>query len=62
MPDHVALETIRFESLENGRTRLHAQSLVDSFEARDAWLASGMDSGVNEGYSKLDLLLGDGNV
>lgn len=58
-PDDVALETLRFEDLGDGRTRLHAQSLVDSFEGRDAWLASGMETGVNEGYAKLDKLAGD---
>jgi uncharacterized protein YndB with AHSA1/START domain len=57
MPDDVALETLRFEVLGGGRTRLHAQSLVDSFEGRDAWLASGMQTGVDEGYRKLDALL-----
>ena len=30
-PDDVALETLQFEDLGDGRTRLHAQSLVDSF-------------------------------
>ena len=29
------------------------QSLVDSFEGRDAWLRSGMEVGVDEGYAKL---------
>jgi uncharacterized protein YndB with AHSA1/START domain len=62
MPDDVALETMTFEDLGNGRTRLHAQSLVDSFEGRDAWLASGMETGVNEGYAKLDGLLADGAI
>ena len=33
-PDSVALETLWFEDLGGGRTRLHAQSLVDSFEGR----------------------------
>src|SRR5690349_11381547 len=56
-PDGVALETLRFEDLGDGRTRLHAQSLVDSFEGRDAWLASGMETGVEQGYAKLDTLL-----
>ncbi|GAA2896509.1 activator of HSP90 ATPase [Actinoplanes cyaneus] len=56
-PDSVALETLTFEDLGDGRTRLHAQSLVDSFESRDAWLKSGMETGVNEGYAKLDTLL-----
>jgi uncharacterized protein YndB with AHSA1/START domain len=59
-PDEVALETLRFEDLGDGRSRLHAQSLVDSFEGRDAWLRSGMDSGVNEGYDKLAELVTDG--
>jgi uncharacterized protein YndB with AHSA1/START domain len=62
MPDAVALETMTFEDLGDGRTRLHAQSLCDSFEARDAWLRSGMETGVNEGYAKLDALLGDGSL
>jgi uncharacterized protein YndB with AHSA1/START domain len=61
-PDGVALETLRFEDLGDGRTRLHAQSLVDSFEGRDAWLRSGMEVGVNEGYAKLDQMIADGDV
>ena len=61
-PDGVALETLRFEDLGDGRTRLHAQSLVDSFEDRDAWLRSGMEVGVNDGYAKLDRMLADGDV
>ena len=61
-PDGVALETLRFEDLGDGRTRLHTQSLVDSFEGRDAWLASGMETGVNDGYAKLDRMLADGTV
>jgi uncharacterized protein YndB with AHSA1/START domain len=61
-PDGVALETLVFEDLGNGRTRLRAQSLVDSFDGRDAWLRSGMETGVNEGYAKLDRLLSDGAV
>jgi uncharacterized protein YndB with AHSA1/START domain len=61
-PDGVALETLWFEDLGDGRTRLHAQSLVDSFEGRDAWLSSGMETGVDEGYTKLDGMLADGAV
>ena len=61
-PDGVALETLRFEDLGDGRTRLHAQSLVDSFEGRDAWLRSGMEVGVNDGHAKLDEMLADGAV
>lgn len=56
-PDGVALETLWFDDLGDGRTRLRTQSLVDSFEGRDAWLRSGMDVGVNEGYAKLEEML-----
>ena len=61
-PDGVALETLTFEDLGDGRTRLRTQSLVDSFEGRDAWLASGMETGVNQGYAKLDRMLANGAV
>jgi uncharacterized protein YndB with AHSA1/START domain len=61
-PDGVALETLWFEDLGDGRTRLHAQSLVDSFAGRDAWLRSGVEVGVNEGYAKLAAMLEAGRV
>ena len=56
-PDGVALEKLELTELPGGRTLLRATSLTDSFEGRDAFLASGMESGVNEGYEKLDELL-----
>jgi uncharacterized protein YndB with AHSA1/START domain len=61
-PDGVSLETLRFADLGDGRTRLLTQSLVDSFEGRDAWLKSGMEVGVDEGYAKLDGMLTDGTL
>jgi uncharacterized protein YndB with AHSA1/START domain len=57
VPDGVALEKLVFEDLGDGRTRLVATSLVDSFEGRDAFVASGMEEGVREGYRRLDELL-----
>ncbi|MEO5709065.1 MAG: SRPBCC family protein [Nocardioidaceae bacterium] len=56
-PDQVALETAVFEDLGDGRSRVTSVSLVDSFEARDGFVASGMESGVVEGYEKMDELL-----
>ena len=56
-PDGVALERLVLEDLGDGRTRLTGISLVDSFEGRDAILASGMEYGVREGYERLDELL-----
>jgi uncharacterized protein YndB with AHSA1/START domain len=57
LPDGVALERIMFEDLGNGRTRLTSTSLVDSFEGRDSFLASGMEVGVRDGFERLDDLL-----
>jgi uncharacterized protein YndB with AHSA1/START domain len=56
-PDGVALETLTLEEIEGGRTRLQALSVVQDFETRDGMLASGMDTGLREGYAKLDELL-----
>ena len=59
-PESVSLETLTLVDLGDGRTRLMATSLVDSFEGRDQWLESGMEKGVNDGYAKLDELLARG--
>ena len=56
-PDGVALERLVLDDLGSGRTRLTATSLVDSFEARDAFVASGMEGGLRESYERLDDLL-----
>ena len=57
MPDAVSLDKMVLTDLGDGRTRLTATSLVDSFADRDAFLASGMEVGVREGYERLDDLL-----
>jgi uncharacterized protein YndB with AHSA1/START domain len=56
-PDSVALERVVFEDLGDGRTRLTGFSITDSFEARDAMVASGMEHGIREGYERLDEVL-----
>ena len=55
--DAVALEKLVLEDLGDGRTRLVATSIADSYEQRDAFVSSGMEVGVQEGYRKLDALL-----
>lgn len=60
MPEGVSLEKLVLEDIGGGRTRLTATSLVDSFEARDGFVASGMETGIQEGYQKLDELLAAG--
>jgi uncharacterized protein YndB with AHSA1/START domain len=57
VPDGVALDRMTLEDLGDGRTRLTLTSLLESFEARDAMLASGMEGGVRDGFEKLDALL-----
>ena len=53
-PDVVAIESLRFEDLGNGRTRLVAHSVYPSLESRDGMVASNMEVGVTEGYERLD--------
>lgn len=57
VPDGVALEIMSFESLPDGRSRIHSVSVGDSVEGRDAMVASGMEHGIVEGFLKLDALL-----
>lgn len=58
-PDGVALERVMFTDLGDRRTRLTSTSLVDSFAARDAFVASGMETGIRESYERLDEVLTD---
>jgi uncharacterized protein YndB with AHSA1/START domain len=56
-PDTVALEKVHMQSIGDGRTLVTVTSLLDSFADRDAFVASGMETGVIEGYKALDDLL-----
>jgi len=55
-PGHVSLDSLTFEE-RDGRTTLRAHSVFQSVEARDAMVQSGMESGLNEGYERLDELI-----
>lgn len=57
VPDGVSLETATFEELDGDRTRVTMLSVVESLEMRDAIIASGMETGVVEGFEKLDEIL-----
>ncbi len=54
---HVALETLRFEALNGGRTRITEQSVFQSAAERDAMIQSGMEGGVTDSHARLDELL-----
>ena len=53
-PDVVAIESLRFVDLGNGRTRLEGHSVYPSIESRDGMVASDMESGLREGYERLE--------
>jgi len=56
---HVILGTTKFEDLPGGRSRIVHQSVFQSVADRDGMIQSGMESGVNDGYEKLDELLAE---
>ncbi len=56
-PDVVSIESITFEDLGGGRSRVRAHSVYPTVEARDGMVASGMEGGVREGYERLDAIL-----
>jgi uncharacterized protein YndB with AHSA1/START domain len=49
-----ATVTCTFEDLGDGRTRLHMLTSVDSPQTRDAIIATGMESGAQEGLDILE--------
>jgi uncharacterized protein YndB with AHSA1/START domain len=60
VPDGVFLEIATFEDAGEGRTRVTMLSVIDTLEARDAMVASGMEKGVIDGFEALDGLLAAG--
>jgi uncharacterized protein YndB with AHSA1/START domain len=56
LPGHVSFQTMTFDE-HDGRTTLRSNSVFQTLEDRDGMIASGMESGMNEGYAKLDKLL-----
>ena len=54
---HVILETTKFEALSGGRTRVTTQSVYQSVQDRDGMVAAGMESGVVDGFERLDEIL-----
>jgi uncharacterized protein YndB with AHSA1/START domain len=56
-PDVVSIESMAFEALDNGRSRVRGHSTYPSMEARDGMVSSGMEDGMSEGYERLDEVL-----
>jgi uncharacterized protein YndB with AHSA1/START domain len=56
-PGHVSLEKLTLEE-RDGKTIVRNHAVYQSMEARDAMIESGMEAGVNDGFDRLDDLLG----
>ncbi len=61
MPAHTILETVQFDDLGDGRTRVVNTSLFFTTADRDGMLHSGMEDGLAQSYAALDKLLAKGN-
>ncbi|MCC7361953.1 MAG: SRPBCC family protein [Anaerolineales bacterium] len=59
MPEggHVSLESAVFEALPGGRTRVVNRTAFLSVDDRDGMVASGMESGMQDSYDRLDEVL-----
>ena len=57
MPGYVMIETVNFEDLGDGRTRVVTTVLAHTTEEREGLLNSGMEQGMNQSYAALDKLL-----
>ena len=56
-PDVVSIESLTFEDLGDGRSRVRGHSTYPSMEARDGMVEGGMETGMTDGYQRLDDLL-----
>ncbi|HEY0676793.1 MAG TPA: SRPBCC family protein [Chitinophagaceae bacterium] len=54
---HVSLEFLTIYPLSDSRSKIHIQTIFKSVAYRDEMVQSGMESGMNEGFKKLDELL-----
>ena len=54
---HVALETTKFESLPNERTKVTVQSVFQSVADRNGMVQSGMEHGVVTSFERLDEII-----
>lgn len=56
-PGHVSLDRLVLTEVD-GRTTVHTHSVYQSVEARNAMVVGGMADGMNDGFDRLDDLLG----
>lgn len=56
-PDQVSMDFLTFVDLGDGRSKLQGRSVMPSIEARNFMVESGMETGMEEGYARLDQLV-----
>jgi uncharacterized protein YndB with AHSA1/START domain len=54
---HVSLETVKFEVLPGGRTRVTTHDVFQSVSDRDGMIEAGMERGVLDSHERLDEIL-----
>jgi uncharacterized protein YndB with AHSA1/START domain len=57
MPAHVLIQTMTFEQLADGRTKLVCGALFHTPSERDQMVQLGMEEGTNQSYAALDRVL-----
>lgn len=57
MPAHVSIDTVTFEDLGDGRTKVVSETLFLTREDLQGMMSSGMETGLNQSYAALDRLL-----
>jgi uncharacterized protein YndB with AHSA1/START domain len=57
MPGYVSVDTVIFEDLGDGRTKVTSKAMFFTTDERDGMLKSGMEQGLNQSYAALDALL-----
>jgi len=59
LPGHISTDTVVFQDLGNGRTRIVDTSVFANKEDRDRMIQSGMESGASQLYDRLEELLAE---
>jgi uncharacterized protein YndB with AHSA1/START domain len=57
MAGHISTDTITFEELPDGKTRIIARTTFDTLEDLEGMLQSGMESGAVESWDRLEKIL-----
>jgi uncharacterized protein YndB with AHSA1/START domain len=62
MAGHISLETVTFEALPDGKTRIATTTSFDTLEDLEGMLQSGMEGGAVESWDRLEELLEEARI